>query len=65
MSRRLQALEEALEASLFERTPEGLVDTDLARAIAPLAERVELLTRAIEDSANAASTRAAGPCASP
>ena len=45
VSRRLQALEEALKAGLFERTPEGLVDTDLARAIAPLAERVELLTR--------------------
>ena len=61
VSRRLQALEEALKASLFERTPEGLVDTDLARAIAPLAERVELLTREIEDSANAASDARSGP----
>jgi DNA-binding transcriptional LysR family regulator len=61
VSRRLLALEEALEASLFERTPEGLVDTELARAIAPLAERVELLTREIEDAAHAASDERSGP----
>ena len=61
VSRRLVALEESLKASLFERTPEGLVDTELARAIAPLAERVDLLTREIEDAASAASDARRGP----
>jgi len=61
VSRRLAALEESLNASLFERTPEGLVDTELARAIAPLAERVDLLAREIEDAANAASNSRSGP----
>ena len=61
VSRRLLALEEDLKSSLFERTPEGLVDTDLARAIAPLAERVELLTREIEDAAHASSDERSGP----
>ena len=61
VSRRLMALEESLKVSLFERTPEGLVDTELARVIAPLAERVDLLTREIEDAANAASDVRNGP----
>lgn len=40
-SRRLQALEEALGARLFDRTPEGLVPTDLADQLLGAAEQVE------------------------
>ena len=61
VSRRLAALEEALDARLFERTPEGLLETDVARAIGPLAERIELLTRELQDAANAASDSPTGP----
>jgi DNA-binding transcriptional LysR family regulator len=61
MSRRIAALEESLGARLFERTPEGLVETDVARAIAPLAERIEELTRELVDAANAASETPTGP----
>lgn len=61
VSRRLSALEEALAARLFERTPEGLLETDAARAIAPLAEQIELLTRELQDAARAASDAPAGP----
>src|SRR5688572_21549666 len=61
VSRRLAALEEALGARLFERTPEGLVETSVARAIAPLAERIELMTRELKDAANAASDTPTGP----
>jgi DNA-binding transcriptional LysR family regulator len=42
VSRRLAALELGLGASLFERTPDGMVETDVGRAIAPLAERMEI-----------------------
>jgi DNA-binding transcriptional LysR family regulator len=61
VTRRLAALEEALEAKLFERTPEGLVDTDVARSIAPLAERIELMTRELKDAATAVSSSLRGP----
>jgi DNA-binding transcriptional LysR family regulator len=61
VSRRLAALEEALDARLFERTPEGLLETDVGRAIGPLAERIELLTRELQDAANAASDSPTGP----
>lgn len=37
-SRRLRALEEVLGATLFERTPEGLVPTELVQRILPHAE---------------------------
>lgn len=40
-SRRLTALEEAAGARLFERTPQGLVPTDVARRMLPAAERAE------------------------
>src|SRR3954471_11193486 len=43
VSRRLAALEIALGASLFERTPDGLVETDAGRAVAPIAERMEVV----------------------
>ena len=61
VSRRLAALEEALGARLFDRTPEGLIETDVAQAIGPLAERIELLTRELQDAANAASDAPTGP----
>jgi DNA-binding transcriptional LysR family regulator len=60
-SRRLASLEEALGARLFERTPEGLIETDVAVAIAPLAERIEALTNELEDAANAAAGVPSGP----
>jgi len=40
-SRRLKAFEEALGARLFDRTPEGLLPTDLAEALLGPAEQVE------------------------
>jgi DNA-binding transcriptional LysR family regulator len=41
MSRRLDALEEALGAHLFDRTSGGVVPTELAEALLPAAERME------------------------
>lgn len=61
VSRRLASLEEALDARLFERTPEGLIETDVAAAIAPLAERIEAITSELEDAANAAAGVPSGP----
>jgi DNA-binding transcriptional LysR family regulator len=61
VSRRLAALEESLGARLFERTPEGLVATDAARAIAPPAEQIDYLTRELRDAVRAASDAPAGP----
>jgi DNA-binding transcriptional LysR family regulator len=53
--------EEALGARLFERTLEGLIETDVAVAVAPLAERIEALTHELEDAANAAAGVPSGP----
>jgi len=61
VSRRLTALEESLGAPLFVRTPEGLIETDVAIAIAPLAERIEGLTRELADAANTALGVPSGP----
>jgi DNA-binding transcriptional LysR family regulator len=61
VSRRLSALEEALGSRLFERTPEGLLETNVAKTIAPLAERIEVMTRELMDAANAASASPSGP----
>lgn len=61
VSRRLAALEEALGARLFERTPEGLIETEVGRAIAPLAENLDTICREIRDAARAASSSPAGP----
>jgi DNA-binding transcriptional LysR family regulator len=61
VSRRLAALEIALGASLFDRTPEGLVETDVGRSIAPAAERLEIIAAEIVDAAHAASDSPAGP----
>jgi len=61
VSRRLAALEIALGASLFERTPDGLVETDVGRAVAPIAERMEVVAAEITEAAHAASDSLAGP----
>jgi DNA-binding transcriptional LysR family regulator len=61
ISRRLAALEIALGGSLFERTPDGLLETDLGRAIAPIAERMEIVAAEIVEAAHAASDSLAGP----
>ncbi|MEL6178134.1 MAG: LysR family transcriptional regulator, partial [Myxococcota bacterium] len=41
ISRRLQALEEALGHALFIRTPEGMLPTELAQMLLPQAEQME------------------------
>jgi DNA-binding transcriptional LysR family regulator len=61
VSRRLATLEAALGARLFERTPEGLKETGLARSIFPLAERVENLTREIGEIVSAGTESLKGP----
>jgi DNA-binding transcriptional LysR family regulator len=61
VSRRLAALEESLGARLFERTPEGLVATVAAQAIAPLAEQIDQLAHELQDAARAASDAPSGP----
>jgi DNA-binding transcriptional LysR family regulator len=61
VSRRLAALEDALGAPLFERTSEGLLETEVAHAISPLAENIELMARELVDAARAASSTPAGP----
>ena len=61
VSRRLAALEIALGATLFERTPDGLLETDVGRSIAPVAERLEIVAAELEEAAQAASDSLAGP----
>lgn len=61
VSRRLAALEIALGATLFQRTPDGLVETDVGRSIAPVAERLEVVAAEIVDAANSASDSPSGP----
>lgn len=61
VSRRLAALELELGASLFERTPDGMLETDVGRAIAPLAERMELVAAELIQAAHSASDSMSGP----
>jgi DNA-binding transcriptional LysR family regulator len=61
VSRRLAALEIALGATLFERTPDGLLETDVGRSIAPVAERLEIVAAELEQAAQAASDSLTGP----
>jgi DNA-binding transcriptional LysR family regulator len=61
VSRRLAALEISLGATLFERTPDGLLETDVGRAIAPFAERLEIVAAEVEEAAHAASESLTGP----
>lgn len=53
ISRRLRAFETDLDGRLFDRTPDGLVATDLARRLLPHAEQAE-------SAAHAAAAEAAG-----
>ncbi|MEN0067027.1 MAG: LysR family transcriptional regulator [Myxococcota bacterium] len=46
-SRRLRALESALDAKLFERTPDGLVSTGLSERLLPAAEQAEAAARSV------------------
>lgn len=61
VSRRLASLEEELGTRLFERTPEGLLPTEAANTIIPLAERIDLLFAELKDAANATSEAPSGP----
>lgn len=60
VARRIEALEEALGARLFERRPDGYRPTDLGRKLGPLAERVEQDAAAVADAAAAWKRTVAG-----
>jgi DNA-binding transcriptional LysR family regulator len=60
VSRRLEALEQAIGVSLFVRTPDGLVATEAGAGIRPLAEEVERSTAAIERQAGGSDRRIGG-----
>ena len=60
VSRRLRALEEALGSRLFERTPDGLLPTDLVRRILPHAEAADAAARAVAAEAAGNETTATG-----
>jgi DNA-binding transcriptional LysR family regulator len=61
VSRRLAALEESLGVRLFDRTPEGLVATEAADAVSPLADQINLLLHEVQNAARAASDVPSGP----
>lgn len=61
VSRRLAALEQAVGARLFDRTPEGLALSDAGRALLPRAERVALEVEAAERELAGQDQRVAGP----
>lgn len=65
VTRRLAALEIALGATLFERTPDGLLETDVGRSIAPVAERLEVVAAEIVDARTPLRIRQLGRFASP
>ncbi|MEM6925491.1 MAG: LysR family transcriptional regulator [Myxococcota bacterium] len=48
VSRRLRAFETALGATLFDRTPDGLVPTELVRRLLPHAEAMAAAARGVE-----------------
>lgn len=60
VGRRLAAMERALGATLFVRTPGGLLPTESAGQILPLAEQAERAVQSIERVAIGEDTRAAG-----
>ncbi|MCB9613667.1 MAG: LysR family transcriptional regulator [Sandaracinus sp.] len=60
VSRRLDAVEEALAVKLFERTARGLVLTDGGRLVVERAERVEAEIRGLERAAQGTRDRVAG-----
>ncbi len=60
VGRRLAALERALGALLFRRTPEGMTLTPAGAAILPAAEDLERAARAVEQRAGGADDRVEG-----
>lgn len=60
VGRRLVALEEALDAKLFDRTPAGLVLTDAGRGIRPAVEGMEAAALAVERRASGEDARLEG-----
>lgn len=60
IGRRLAALEEAIGARLFARTPDGLAPTRAARALIPRAERIEAEVRDAARELSGADARATG-----
>ncbi|HEX3597561.1 MAG TPA: LysR family transcriptional regulator [Polyangiaceae bacterium] len=60
VGRRLTALEERVQARLFDRTPDGYVLTTTGRDLLPRAERIEEETLAIERDVLGADSRLAG-----
>ncbi|MFK7992201.1 MAG: LysR family transcriptional regulator [Sandaracinaceae bacterium] len=60
VSRRLRALEAELGARLFDRTPDGLVPTDLALRLLPHAEQAEAAAIAVEAEAAGEEVAAVG-----
>jgi len=60
VSRRLKAYEAALGSSLFLRTPEGLMPTELTLRLVPHAEQAEAAVLAAEAAAAGASERVGG-----
>lgn len=61
VGRRLGALEQALGARLFERTPEGLSPTEAGRRAVALAERTDEGVTALEREVGGADARVEGP----
>lgn len=60
VSRRVRALEQSLDARLFDRTPAGLVPTEAARRLIPLAEQAELAVARLQQEGDALDRAVAG-----
>jgi DNA-binding transcriptional LysR family regulator len=60
VSRRLRALEAALDVKLFDRTPSGLVLTEAGRRLTPLAEDAELAVARLRQEGDALEREVAG-----
>lgn len=60
VARRLDAMEAELGATLFERRPTGCVLTEAGERLIPLAERIEIETRAAEAAVSSGETEISG-----
>lgn len=60
VARRLDALEAALGSALFERRPTGCVLTEAGERLIPLAERIEIETRAATTAVSSGETEMSG-----